>query len=274
MAVATAAPVEESETNPSEEDNWNDLAQLAAAQCVDTNVESLPAAPSTAELANIEATEAAKVRNEKKVINVDIFHETGLESRITTTSSSISESYNENSQFTTTKITTVDSSGFTDIHENKETIVEENEKTNQHEEITIQTETQSMSQISEVEMSEERSTVVVDVHKTINLEDKCEDRTEMSENLSTTSSVSQLHDKNKELCHQELDQCRTDGTKDKDISNGSTVELRGADKDDTHENISAEENDKKPEETAANEKTQNIDEGKQEKVGKENTTEC
>ena len=236
-------------------------------------MESLTAVSSTAEFANIEAieAEAAKVTNEKEVINGHIFHETGLESKITTTSSSISQSYNEISQFTTT---TKDSSGFTEIHRNKETSFEENEKTNQREEIvTIQAETQSISQISQVETFEERITTVVDVHEAINLEDKCEDRTEMSENLSTTSSVSQLHDKNKELCHEELDHCEIDGTKDKDISNGSKVELREADKDDTHEDISTEENDKKAEETAENEKKQHINEGKLVKVGKKNKTE-
>ena len=157
---------------------------------------------------------------------------------------------------------------FINLNKDKETFI--SERTNQHKEITIQAETQSLSQVSEVSMSEERQEDrAADVHKTINLEDKCEDRKEMSENPSTTSSLPQLDDKNKELCQrQELDQCKTDGTEDKDKSTGSKVECEepGVDKEETPEDISAEENDKRSSESAENEKKQNITEGEKEKI--------
>ena len=265
-----SATVEKSCTNPSQEQHSNDIDHRDD-QRDDTNVESLTAGPSTAELANIEATvAAAKVTNDKKVINADTFHETGLESHITTTSS-IFQSYNETSQFTTT--TTKGSSGFTNIHENRETFICEN--SNQHEEITIQAETQSLSQVSLVAMPEERKEErILDVQKTINFQDKCEDRTEMSENFSTKPSVPQPNDKNTELSKQEVDQSQTDGRKDKDKDNGSIDECegRGFDKDETPVDRSTEENDKKSSETVENEKKQNINEGEQGKVWKKNKT--
>ena len=181
-----------------------------------------------AELANIKSN-APELEggDEKKIVHVEILDQTRHEeyqSLTQTTSSCIFESYNEVSQGTTSTSAT----STKDVHH-----VEEKFESKLKEEIMEQSE----SSASRSELFEERrENKAVEFHKTINLEDKNEDKTEKSENVATSDPPPE--DKNKELCHLKLDQWDSDETKD--VSSELKHEL-----EDTNEKISSEENDEK-----------------------------
>ena len=234
----------EAASNDINENNLRDINQSD-----DSNVD--------AEFANIKSN-AVDVIDEKENICVEILgvrDQEKYQSRIETSTSSHFESYSETSELTTITTTKEES-------ERQETLVQEKSesKLSHNEEYTISSE----SPASRGEMFEERKeNRDVEFHKTINLEDKGQDKTEKSGNVSV-SNEPLGDDKNTELCHPNIDQCEPDGTKV--VSDGLTDEPE-VDKDDTKEKTSSEENDKETSETgdlaeaAQSQITQNLSEG-------------
>ena len=199
-----------------------------------------------AEFANIKPN-ALEVGDDEKIVQVEILDESRLEeyqSRTETSTSCIFESYDEVSRGTTTSSTI-----------NNVSLLETKSEFKLNEEITEH----CNSSASRSEVCEEREENKAVEFQTINLEDKNEDKTEKSENVAATSDSPPEVDKNKELCHINLDQCDPDETKD--VSSDSKDELE-VDKDDTNEKTSSEENDKKTLKTGERQLSQNPCEGK------------